>query len=238
MKFEFVPPEIHTEESDDFEASREQLAQRLDKEIADEAEKLRLQNELLTLENQYLSRENERLAKLSTKDPLTGIANRRGFEEEVEKILPVPEDEIPERRHSRGKVSFLLLDVDDFKHINERYGHAVGDKVLTAVAEHLRRETRGRDVVGRWGGEEFLIAFNDAEEDMVIHKFTAEGEEEAKISFEVEVEGKKIPVTLSGGLTGFTPGETVEDSLKRADEALRQSKQAGKNRITRFAPEE
>lgn len=181
----------------------------------------------------------KKLEQLATYDSLTGILNRRGGREKIELLLSGGNlqegSEKKEKRKSGRMMSFIMLDIDDFKKINDIYGHDVGDEVLKKVAKLLEGVfKRNRDIVSRWGGEEFLVAF-DGEGQNVINKFFNKDENVSEISIDVETkDGGEIKVTLSGGVTDYLPGESFDDAVSRADEALYKSKKAGKNKITRF----
>jgi len=178
-----------------------------------------------------LEKKIEELEKLSTYDPLTGILNRRGGREEIELITAGLErgSEKPAR-----KFSVLLLDIDDFKAINDTYGHDVGDLVIKSVAEFLKKETRRSDVVARWGGEEFLVALQNADAQDVINMFFNTDAKKSQISLTVKTDKGEVEVTLSGGSTNYMPRESLDDVVARADQALYKSKESGKNRITKY----
>lgn len=184
-----------------------------------------------------LKAKNEQLEKLSTHDPLTGILNRRGAHEEIGLITADLEGQEAEgggrqgdqKERRRRKFSVLLADIDDFKPINDVYGHDIGDLVIKSVAEFLKKETRPSDVVARWGGEEFLIAFQNADAQHVVNKFFKK-----KMSLIVKTEKGDIEVTLSGGSADYRPGEILDKTVDRADKALYESKEMGKNMITKF----
>ncbi len=178
-----------------------------------------------------LEEKNAQLERLSTHDPLTGILNRRGGREEIELIaagLERGEDK------SRRKFSILLADIDDFKAINDTYGHDVGDLVIKSVAEFLKKETRKSDIVARWGGEEFLVAFQGSDAQNVVDKFFNKAEKKSQISLTVKTEKGDIEVTLSGGSVDYLPDESLDKVADKADQALYKAKEAGKNRIIKF----
>lgn len=168
-----------------------------------------------------LEEENEELRNAAYRDPLTGLENRRGLHEKEKG-----------REASRKPFSLLMLDIDHFKKLNDTYGHIVGDEVLKQVAAHLRERTRAHDIVSRWGGEEFVVVFKDTDPQDILDKFYDKEDRRSEIHFEVEAEGRTIPVTLSGGLTSFGAGEDLRETIIRADRALYASKENGRNRIT------
>jgi diguanylate cyclase (GGDEF)-like protein len=160
----------------------------------------------------------------SNRDLLTGLLTRRAFTEGVLARLA-------EAQRSRRHLSLCLLDVDRFKSINDSYGHGVGDKVLAAFGALLGTRFRLQDLRGRWGGEEFVIAFygewaESARE--ILSRVTAEF---AKLSFDGG-QGRSFNVTVSGGIATFpVDGRTLEELTEVADQRLYAAKQAGRNRI-------
>ncbi len=153
-------------------------------------------------------------------DALTGLANRRAFDEELA------------RRHAefqrhRQTFSVVMVDVDYFKKFNDTYGHQAGDEVLRQVAKTLRDHSRGMDLVARYGGEEFALICPGAPADVL--KEHAERLRQAIETLRFEFEGKKAQVTASFGLAHLLPGEGADKLVERADQALYASKQAGRN---------
>lgn len=216
--------------------------ERQNEKLTEEKEKLLQEKTEDQLEIEYLKRslkeqnaELEAQRELATKDPLTGAYNRRGFEEAVGKISP----EMPEGSERRGTapepVSLLHLDIDNFKEVNDLYGHPAGDAVLKQLAEFLTARTRKNDLVGRLGGEEFAIALNGAEEQKAYNAFYNKERECAELAFDANINGERIRVTLSGGLAEMKPGEDLTATLERADKALYESKTKGKDRITKWS---
>jgi diguanylate cyclase (GGDEF)-like protein len=160
----------------------------------------------------------------SNRDLLTGLLTRRAFTEGVLARLA-------EAQRSRRHLSLCLLDVDRFKSVNDTYGHGVGDKVLAAFGALLGTRFRLQDLRGRWGGEEFVLAFygewaESARE--ILARVTAEF---AKLSFDGG-QGRSLNVTVSGGIATFPlDGRTLEELISSADQRLYAAKQAGRNRI-------
>jgi len=153
--------------------------------------------------------------KLAALDPLTGLYNRRSGEqrlsEEISRAL----------RHHRP-LTVLLIDLDGLKQTNDKLGHAGGDLVLKSFAERLQRAIRGSDLAVRLGGDEFMALLPECRTDEVGHVINRiEG-------LEVEYQGAKIPCHFSRGWADYRPGETAEELLKRADDALYADKRSGK----------
>lgn len=174
----------------------------------------------LLLYNEILRRELHELARV---DPLTGVANRRAMGEASDRMLA-------EARGWRGSVGVLLLDADHFKHINDRFGHDGGDKVLQALVGHIQSMLRSGDIVGRVGGEEFLVLSPGVDEDGLMA--LAE-----RIRCTVEnspllINGESVRLTVSIGTAVAGPGGWDMTVLRRrADAALYAAKRAGRNRV-------
>lgn len=160
----------------------------------------------------------------SNRDLLTGLLTRRAF---TEGVLA----RVAEAQRSRRHLSLCLLDVDKFKSVNDTYGHGVGDKVLSSFGALLGTRFRLQDLRGRWGGEEFIIAFfgewaESARE--ILSRVTAEF---AKVVFDGG-QGRSFNVTISGGIATYPiDGRTLDELVQVADQRLYAAKQAGRNRI-------
>jgi len=173
------------------------------------------------LRAQLLARE-ETLEQLAFNDELTGMWNRRFLVRRLSALMRSAE------RHGHA-LSIVLLDVDRFKSINDRRGHAAGDAVLVELAVRVRRAIREEDVAGRWGGEELLVILPD------------EGAEGARTAADrmrahvaatpVETGAGPVEVTVSAGVATRGPGDDIDALLRRADEALYAAKQAGRNAV-------
>ncbi len=167
----------------------------------------------------------ERLAeieRIAYVDPLTGLANRRY----TEIALASRQEEMQRYGWPYG---VIFIDIDDFKRVNDRYGHDVGDEVLAMVAKTIANTSRSFDVVGRWGGEEFLaVIANVSHEELM----------QTANRFRLLVERSQVPgphpvrVTISLGAAIARKGEGIDDLIKRADQYLYRSKSAGKNCVT------
>lgn len=156
------------------------------------------------------------LIRLATIDPLTGIFNRRAFLERAERGLA----------RARGPMAAAIFDIDFFKHVNDTYGHDIGDVVLRSVATEA---TRISAVLGRLGGEEFGLLFENtpmesAEQQLEKFRATIEGAE-IQAGFQV------VRITVSAGISSAQPNDTLPAMLKRADLALYAAKTGGRNRI-------
>lgn len=166
--------------------------------------------------------ENRKLAILSTTDEITGLLNRRGFFQSIKPLLHLAQ-------RNGNHVSFLICDLDDFKKVNDTHGHQAGDRVLKQVANVLKSNVRASDVVGRYGGEEFVICFSTIGKNSVIRMA-----EKIRESVRSETAGD-IPVTISIGIAGSKLGQDVdtdmEKLIRRADDYLYQAKNKGKNQV-------
>jgi len=160
----------------------------------------------------------EEFLRLAMVDPLTGLPNRRCAQERLAK-------EISRARRYKSSLAVLMLDLDDFKQLNDQYGHTVGDSAIMIFAERLRTAIRGSDLAVRMGGDEFVVllpACNLEQVRRVLGRLSP---------LEIEVEGIHIPFAFSAGWTEYRQGETPEQLLERADNALYAEKKIRKNRL-------
>lgn len=162
------------------------------------------------------------LHRLATTDVLTGVSNRRHFFE-------IAQLDFEQARREDLPLTFLLLDVDDFKKINDRHGHQIGDRVLQRLAHCGTYVMRRDDLFGRIGGEEFAAIFPGC--DIPQARLVAERlqREVQRLSFTGDPE--PFGITISQGLACLGPDEDLEDLYARADEAMYQAKRSGKNCI-------
>jgi diguanylate cyclase (GGDEF)-like protein len=173
----------------------------------------------IALANAHLFKEINRLA---TTDALTNVYNRRRF-------YQIAERELERCRRDAMPFSVIMTDVDFFKKFNDQYGHACGDEVLRRVAQ-LGRETVGEiGALGRYGGEEFVVALSGFE--LSSAKSVAEKLRVAVEAYRLDYEGQVLQVTLSLGVAQVASGETLEQVLARADSQLYEAKRAGRNRV-------
>lgn len=167
------------------------------------------------------------LRKLASTDMLTGLKNRRHMTE-------VGEAEISRAERFAMPLSVLLIDADHFKLINDIFSHQKGDEVLCCLTKLLRAELRQHDVIGRWGGEEFLVLLpNTALENA---QLLAERIRSTVKDFRwQELLKDELAVSISIGVTQLLPNETLNRLINRADKALHSSKANGRNRVTAVA---
>lgn len=167
-----------------------------------------------------LGRETHQLTVLSRTDPLTGLHNRRHMEEHLATAVSAA------RRHHQP-LSVLFLDIDGFKDVNDQFGYEAGDEVLRAVGGRMRIALRAEDIVGRWGGEEFVAVLPTT--NLAGALAVAERVRAAIASEPVWVADRDARVTVSVGCASGV-GEPTE-LIGKASHALRRAKRAGKNRV-------
>lgn len=170
-----------------------------------------------------------RLRISSTHDPLSGLMNRAYLEERVA-------NDIARSRRTGTPLCIAVLDVDNFKTINDRFGHEIGDTALRILGGVLRRAIRRSDLAGRWGGEEFVIALPDT---WLPEAFGKVEQLRLEVASHVIVlpGGEELRLTVSGGLADtHADGQTVEDLINAADTRMLQAKREGRNRVVVGSP--
>ena len=178
-----------------------------------------------------LKAEIEKLKTLTNKDEMTGLLNRRGFKEEVGQFISEVSNfkDHPERRKSMiiKNFSLVVFDVDDFKKINDTYGHQAGDRALQFLSKLILDRAREIDLVARWGGEEIIVGLPGADTDDAFN-FAED------IRKRLENSKDEVKFTVSGGVAGFHAAEDFESLFKNADTALYEAKSSGKNQVVKF----
>ena len=173
-----------------------------------------------TVEAEALRVELEAARDDARRDPLTGLANRRAFE-----------DAFAAASAANASICIALCDIDRFKSVNDRFGHAVGDRVLKVIAEALR-EACGDHLVARYGGEEFAILFTGVTVETAVATLdAARGAVAAKRYRLRETDAPLGAVTFSGGVSAYEAGEAMGSVMGRADRLLYAAKHAGRNAI-------
>lgn len=213
------------------EAELQTIHDDLENRVRERTHALEARNEELSRLRVALESANRRLRRLVAVDPLTGIANRRHFDRVLDR-------EVRRARRERLPLSLIFLDLDEFKHFNDTYGHVQGDDVLRRVARTLDESfRRGGDLVARYGGEEFAVILPDVD----AHRAGLYAERLRRriwrmaIATGPEQSGERI--TISGGVAAIAPGtpgchDVAPDALLRAaDQALYKAKCQGRNRI-------
>lgn len=174
----------------------------------------------LERERQALAEANQRLERLAHFDPLTKVWNRYRIEEAINAEL------VAANRYA-ATFSLLLFDVDNFKQINDTYGHSVGDDVLVALARLVESSLRGCDHLGRWGGEEFIVLATHSDVEAAVGL----AERLRTLVAELRIEGLKQTVTVSIGVAVWQAGDSCKTLISRADDAMYRAKYGGRNRV-------
>ncbi len=169
-----------------------------------------------------LKAELQQAIDLMLVDPLTGALNRRGLERAYLQECS--------RCDRHGLVlTVAVIDLDDFKRVNDRFGHAFGDQALRQLCEVMRATLRQSDVVCRFGGEEFVVVFPHCDSNQA--KSALQRLQRALGALPVNYQGESVTLSFSAGLASRLAGESQQDLIARADTALLNAKTAGKNRI-------
>lgn len=174
------------------------------------------------------NRAEAELERQASTDALTGLPNRRAFMDTAQQEFE------RSKRYSRS-LSCMMVDLDHFKRVNDKYGHSVGDLVLKAFAEHARQSLRKHDAVGRIGGEEFAVLLPETGCREAVTLAERLGSEVRNLN--LRLDGQTIRFTVSIGVAQSNAKEhTFEQTLKRADAALYEAKEAGRNRVHANSP--
>ena len=184
-----------------------------------------VQDNMQTLERLVEERTSE-LQSLAYRDQLTGIANRRGFADGF--------DRVKSKASEGARLALLLIDIDHFKAINDRWGHQAGDEVAAELARRISVVLRPNDVCGRWGGDEFIVLFSDL--GMRPLKVIGDAMHRGLSNPVILRSGTPVPVTVSIGACLVEPDETVEQVADMADAALYMAKENGRNRVAVYDP--
>ena len=178
-----------------------------------------------TAELAQLRRQLDEAREQAKLDALTGVANRRGFDEAMQALL---------HGHKSGDScpSVMMIDLDHFKQVNDQYGHVFGDTVLKSVAQAIRSCVKGRDLVARYGGEEFAV---------MLPATALPGAVALAEQIRATIAGARIrrgssserigAITVSVGVSSWKPGESIDALIERADRAMYRSKSEGRNRV-------
>ena len=169
-----------------------------------------------------LRRQVARSAEQALRDALTGLPNRRAYDERVAQ-------EHARHRRFGDPLALLVLDIDDFKRINDTLGHKAGDKALVTIAGVLSRRLRETDFIARFGGEEFVLLLPGAAREDALR--LADDMREAVHGCGLHASGRPVSMTVSGGLAFFAEADSADSVFERADKALYEAKGQGKNRI-------
>jgi diguanylate cyclase (GGDEF)-like protein len=157
---------------------------------------------------------------LANHDALTNVLNRRAWRECVEEVLG---------EHLGRPMALLFLDLDHFKVLNDRQGHAAGDRALVAVADALRHELRPLDRLGRYGGEEFVALLHDTPQDQATQVAIRLCRRVHRLEIPLDSEGGRLSISI--GLAMYQAGDTLDEWIERADQAMYTAKLDGRNRV-------
>ncbi len=165
--------------------------------------------------------QTEELRKLATTDGLTGLFSRRYFQEKVS-------EEFHRKKRTNNDFSILMIDVDKFKNINDKYGHSVGDEVLQKVSGEIKSCIRKTDTIARWGGEEFIVLLVDADKN--ISSRISEKIRQRAEALVIVVGDDELKITVSIGTTlSSHTDDSTDNIINRADNLLYSAKQNGRN---------
>lgn len=170
---------------------------------------------------ELLVKQNDKLKKDANFDPLTKLLNRRTFENYFNKHVKKFEED-------KTKFSLIIIDIDDFKKVNDTYGHDAGDEVLKNISDLLRDNFRNSEEIFRWGGEELvvLIPQNENISAKVADRFRNVISNNVIVFNDIDI---KVTVTI--GVSGFKKNDSINDLFERADAALYEGKNSGKNKV-------
>jgi diguanylate cyclase len=187
-------------------------------------EKIRI--ETLSSQVHTLRQELQTAKEESMQDGLTGVYNRRAFDRHIKNL-------VDQHRAQRAAFAVLILDIDDFKRINDSHGHPVGDRVILALANACRQMIRSDDFLARYGGEEFVILLPGASRRNAVKKAQQLCTSIAKTHYALDEDHSEqtLSITISIGVSEYRPPDDVDSLLHRADKALYDAKAAGKNRV-------
>jgi diguanylate cyclase (GGDEF)-like protein len=163
--------------------------------------------------------------RLIDTDPLTGVLNRQGFKQAARLAM--------DRRRRPRPLSIALSDLDGFKGVNDRHGHAIGDRTLAGFARHLAGNLERDEVVGRFGGEEFAVLLPGSDGAQAFARIEAMRADLANLRI---ADMPELAVRASFGIAQHLPGEALDSLIERADEALYRSKREGRDRTTLAPP--
>lgn len=180
---------------------------------------------LFTLDVRYMQnqlvKENTTLDEIASRDPLTNLLNRRSMENHLNRVME-------HARRTGEQFSVIMSDIDDFKKVNDTYGHDCGDKVLIAVSEAILSQMRSEDYLCRWGGEEFLLLIHANGE---CSAKTAERIRNTISEIRVADNDDTVSITMTFGVSSYIPGYSMNKLIQIADENLYKGKKNGKNQV-------
>lgn len=217
------------EDVSELENSRWTLIREIEKlmtghhDLADQLDNTNHYLQLYESDSRQLTDELTRVRLLSLTDELTGLPNRRAFMRRLE-------DEVARVQRYGFPLSFVLIDLDHFKSVNDEYGHAAGDEVLRVYSKNILSIFRHHDMVARYGGEEFAVLLPNTDSDGTIRALNKVRRRAAETRWQTNGTASAVP-SFSAGVSLYKPGESVSAFIERADKALYRAKRLGRNRI-------
>jgi len=186
-------------------------------------------------EIEKLKKEISKLKKITQKDPLTGLYNRRGFLEEAEKFIKMAQ-RMKQRTAAGsddlfGNIGLIFVDLDNFKQINDRYGHNAGDQVLKKISLVLENSLRKFDIIGRWGGDEFVILVWGIDKTIILEIINRLKEKIGELTFLFKKQPNKITASLGAKILLNEEKLELEKEIEKSDKAMYQAKKKGKDTI-------
>ncbi len=192
-------------------------------ELAEQLDSTHHYLQLIESDSRQLNDELTRVRLLSLTDELTGLPNRRAFLRRIE-------DEVARVQRYGFPLSLSLIDLDHFKQVNDKYGHAGGDEVLQLYAKNILSIFRHHDLVARYGGEEFAVLLPNTDAEGAMRALTKVKNRAGETRWQPNGETIAVP-TFSSGVSLYKPGETASAFIERADKALYRAKRLGRNRV-------
>jgi diguanylate cyclase (GGDEF)-like protein len=192
-------------------------------DLADQLDSTHHYLQLYESDSRQLTDELTRVRLLSLTDELTGLPNRRAFMRRLE-------DEVARVQRYGFPLSFVLIDLDHFKSVNDEHGHAAGDEVLRVYSKNILSIFRHHDMVARYGGEEFAVLLPNTDSDGTIRALNKVKRRAGETRWQVNGTVAEVP-TFSAGVSLYKPGESANAFIERADKALYRAKRLGRNRI-------
>jgi len=219
LKVVVYPMQSKIEALAEAQQSLQTAAAQLERRVQERTEALTLSNEALQQEIKVRIQVQEELQQLAATDTLTGLRNRRA-------VSAFTEMEIKRAERYGEALSLVMFDIDQFKRINDTYGHLVGDEVLIHVAKLIGERIRASEILARWGGEEFLLVLPQTDMENAVHLAG-----ELRTLMQKHAFPQVGTVTASFGVTQFARGDSMDSLLHRADIALYRAKESGRNRV-------
>ena len=192
-------------------------------DLADKLDSTHHYLQLFETDSRELTDELTRVRLLSLTDELTGLPNRRAFMRRLE-------DEVARVQRYGFPLSFVLIDLDHFKSINDDYGHAAGDEVLRVYSKNILSIFRHHDMVARYGGEEFAVLLPNTDSDGTVRALNKVRRRANETRWQINGTVSDVP-TISAGVSLYKPGESSGAFIERADKALYRAKRLGRNRV-------